>query len=127
MEEYDRKLKSREEENLRLQTSGIRRIGNRNGLPYNPINLQYENNPEGDRLKYEDEETKIRGYVRAHNMDKKGNCKYNLLNGSDRIGVEYVVPQDLKPRFEYRLHEHYDGLRIKLPNSTNSIRSNKLF
>jgi hypothetical protein len=52
MEDYDRKLKSREEDNLRLQASGARRIGNRNGLPYNPINLQYENNPEGDRLKY---------------------------------------------------------------------------
>jgi len=29
-------------------------------------------------------------------MDSKGNCKYNLLNGENRVGVEQVVPVDLK-------------------------------
>lgn len=55
MEQYERKLKSREEENIRLQNSGIKRTANRNGLPYNPINLQYDNNSEGQKLKLFDE------------------------------------------------------------------------
>lgn len=55
MEQYERKLKSREEENMRLQNAGVRRLANRNGLPYNPINLQDENNPEGQKLKNFDE------------------------------------------------------------------------
>ena len=29
------------------QNLGIRRTANSNGLAYNPINLQYEKNPEG--------------------------------------------------------------------------------
>lgn len=28
-----------------------------------------------------DEDTKIRGFVRAHNIDHYGNSKYNPLNG----------------------------------------------
>ena len=42
-----------------------------------------------------DEDAKIRGFVRAHNMDNKGNSGYNLLNGQNRIGVEAIIPQDL--------------------------------
>lgn len=50
-------------------------------LPYNPITLEYDRNPEGEKLKRMDEDTKIRGYVRAHNMDHNGNSKYNPLTG----------------------------------------------
>lgn len=50
-------------------------------LAYNPITLEYDRNPEGEKLKRLDEDTKIRGYVRAHNMDYKGNSKYNPLTG----------------------------------------------
>ncbi len=46
-----------------------------------------------------DEDTKIRGYVRAHNMDYKGNSKYNPLTGENRLGIEAVVPQELNDRF----------------------------
>lgn len=74
-----------------------------------------------------DEDSKIRSYVRAHNMDSKGNCKFNLLNGEDRVGIEQVVPQDLRERYEHKLSEHYDHQRLKIPASSNSIRSNKMF
>jgi hypothetical protein len=50
-------------------------------LAYNPITLEYDRNPEGERLKRLDEDAKIRGYVRAHNMDHNGNSKYNPLTG----------------------------------------------
>lgn len=66
---------------------GVRRTANSNGLPYNPINLAYDRNPEGERLRMRDEDTKIRGYVRAHNMDYRGNTNYNLINGTNRVGV----------------------------------------
>lgn len=66
---------------------GIRRTANSNGLAYNPINLSYDKNPEGEKLKMKDEDTKIRGYVRAHNMDSRGNTNYNPINGGNRVGV----------------------------------------
>lgn len=47
MENSDRKIKSREEDIIRNQNLGIRRTVNSNGLAYNPINLEYEKNPEG--------------------------------------------------------------------------------
>lgn len=81
MEDYDNRLKSREEDNIARQNMGVKRTANTNGLAYNPINLEYDRNPEGEKLRMRDEDAKIRGYVRAHNMDAKGNCKYNLING----------------------------------------------
>jgi hypothetical protein len=56
-------------------------------LAYNPITLEYDRNPEGEKLRRLDEDCKIRGYVRAHNMDRHGNSNYNILNGQDRLGV----------------------------------------
>lgn len=66
---------------------GIRKTANSNSLAYNPINLSYDRNSEGEKLKNRDEDHKIRGYVRAHNMDFRGNSKYNPLNGGDRVGI----------------------------------------
>lgn len=60
---------------------GRKRTVNSNGLAYNPINLTYDKNPEGEKLKLRDEDYKIRGYVRAYNMDSSGNSAYNPLNG----------------------------------------------
>lgn len=50
-------------------------------LAYNPITLEYDKNPQGERLKRLDEQSRIRGFVRAHNIDHYGNSKYNPLNG----------------------------------------------
>jgi hypothetical protein len=68
-------------------------------LAYNPITLEYDRNPEGERLKRLDEDAKIRGYVRAHNMDNKGNSKFNPLNGEARLGIEQVIPGELNQRY----------------------------
>lgn len=56
-------------------------------MAYNPITLEYDKNPEGEKLRWNDEAAKIRGYVRAHNMDLRGNSKYNVLNGENRLGI----------------------------------------
>lgn len=71
-------------------------------MAYNPITLEYDKNPEGERLKWNDEAAKIRGYVRAHNMDLRGNSKYNVLNGQDRPGIEQVIPPELNGRYEQK-------------------------
>jgi len=68
-------------------------------LAYNPITLEYHKNPEGDKLKRLDEDARVRGFVRAHNMDHKGNSKFNPLNGEARLGIEAVIPQDLGDRY----------------------------
>jgi len=70
-----------------------------------------------------DDDNKVRGYVRAHNMDRYGNSKYNPLNGLDRIGIEHVVPAELSDRFEKKKYEHYDNMRLKVPASLNLIPS----
>ena len=107
---------------------GSKRTANSNGLAYNPINLEYDRNPEGEKLRMRDEDSKIRGYVRAHNMDAKGNCKYNLINGESRVGVEQIIPNELKERYGYKLYEHLENERLKVPSSSNSIRSqNNIF
>lgn len=61
---------------------GKKRTANSNGLAYNPINLTYDHNAEGDKLKRRDEDHKIRAYVRAYNMDHHGNGAYDILNGA---------------------------------------------
>lgn len=108
---------------------GVKRTANSNGyiqhyfsLAYNPITLEYDRNPEGQKLKRMDEDTKIRGYVRAHNMDYRGNSKYNPLTGEQRSGIEQVIPMDLNERFRVKKDQHYDNLRLKVPSSSNSER-----
>ena len=81
VETQQNKVKEREEYSAVNQIMGAKRVANSNGLAYNPITLEYDRNPEGEKLKRLDEEAKIRGYVRAHNMDHNGNSKYNPLNG----------------------------------------------
>ena len=71
-------------------------------MAYNPITLEYDKNPEGEKLRWNDEAAKIRGYVRAHNMDLRGNSKYNVLNGENRLGIEQVIPPELNGRYEQK-------------------------
>lgn len=69
-----------------------------------------------------DEDAKIRGYVRAHNMDQNGNSKFNPLNGENRIGIEAVIPAELNGRFEQKKYEHYENMRLKVPTSASEGR-----
>lgn len=71
-----------------------------------------------------DEDSKIRGYVRAHNMDNKGNSKFNPLTGENRAGVDLLVPQELTDRFEQKKFEHYDQMRLKVPSAKDSRANN---
>lgn len=42
-------------------------------------------------------------------MDRKGNSDFNLINGQNRMGVDLVVPEDLKPRYEIKRNIHYEN------------------
>jgi len=75
------------------------------------------------KLKHRDEDSKIRGYVRAHNMDHRGNSKYNPLTGQNRVGIEQVIPEELGHRFEEKKYEHYEGMKLKVPSSANEAYS----
>lgn len=81
MEENESIKQQKLQHNLELVQEGRKRTANSNGLAYNPINLMYDKNPEGEKLKLRDEDHKIRGLVRAYNMDHHGNSAYNPLNG----------------------------------------------
>ena len=61
-------------------------------LAYNPINLSYDANMEGEKLRIRDEDREIRRFVRAKNVDERGHGKYNIINGSPRKGIDEVVP-----------------------------------
>jgi hypothetical protein len=51
-------------------------------------------------LKLRDEDHKVRGYVRAYNMDHNGNSPYNPLNGEQRGGISKIVPEELNNRYQ---------------------------
>lgn len=61
---------------------------NCNGLPYNPITLQYDNSDQGRKLKARDDDAKVRAFVRSQNLDSRSNSGYNILTGDRRLGVE---------------------------------------
>jgi hypothetical protein len=78
-------------------------FANKHRLAYNPINLSYDNNGEGDRLKMMDEDAQVRRFVRARNMEDRGNSKYNPINGENREGIQKIVPPQLTERYQRKL------------------------
>ncbi len=85
---------------------------NTNGLPYNPITLEYARNEHGERMRLQDEDRKVRGYVRAQNLVERS-CKYNLLTGETKRGMEAHVPKHLRSRFDEKLEQKREREAIK--------------
>ncbi|KAL4469373.1 hypothetical protein ABPG72_006009 [Tetrahymena utriculariae] len=86
---------------------------NTNGMPFNPITLEYEKSNAGESLKKRDEMAKVRGYVRAENLDTRSNCGYNILTGEQRFGVEYLVPNHLKDDYKTKVDQKNEFYSIK--------------
>lgn len=103
---------------------GKKKTATSNGLAYNPINLTYDNNAEGERLRLRDEDHKIRGLVRAANMDSHGNGLYNPLNGQQRSGVDKIIPPELNQKYHDRLYEFEESRRVRVPQTSNDTRRN---
>ena len=49
-------------------------------------------------------------------MDDRGNSKYDLISGKPRAGIEQVVPEHLNSRFNEKLSNHYENLRLRAPS-----------
>lgn len=54
------------------------------GSAYNIVNLDYDNNKEGSKLKLTDNDARVRGMMRSKNLDSKNNSGFNILTGEHR-------------------------------------------
>ena len=67
------------------------------GAAYNVISLQYEQSNDGEMLRARDEDARVRALMRSKNMDVRGNCGYNPINGSNRAGIEIPIHERYFP------------------------------
>jgi len=78
---------------------------NMNGMPFNPITLEYERSEQGHKLMERDEESKVKAYLRATNLDSRSNCGYNVLTGESR--KEMTIPNDLQEKYQRTIDYAY--------------------
>lgn len=56
---------------------------NKTSMPYNPINLRYDDGADGDRLRYSDESLRYRGALRADHLQRRmTSTGYNPITGA---------------------------------------------
>ena len=96
MEQNDKKGEDRIQIRADLYQAGKK---NKGGAAYNIVNLDYDNNKDGDKLKLVDNDAKVRAMMRSKNLDQKNNCGYNVITGEHRSTVQ--VPH----------HERYNPIR----------------
>jgi len=63
---------------------------NKTSMPYNPINLRYDNGADGDRLRFSDESLRYRGALRAEHLQRRTTSTgYNPITGApiERVHV----------------------------------------
>lgn len=55
---------------------------NKTSMPYNPINLRYDDGTDGDRLRYSDDSLRYRGALRAEHLQQRmTSTGYNPITG----------------------------------------------
>ena len=55
---------------------------NKTSMPYNPINLRYDDGADGDRLRYSDETLRYRGALRAEHLQRRASSTpHNPITG----------------------------------------------
>jgi hypothetical protein len=59
-------------------------------MAFNPITLDYERSIQGELLRHRDDQARYRAYLRAQNIDKNFNAKYNILTGEDRDVMQKI-------------------------------------
>lgn len=72
---------------------------NKGGSAFNIVNLDYDNNKDGQKLKVIDNDAKVRALMRSKNLEAKNNTGFNILTGNDRQFIQ--VPH----------HEKYNPLK----------------
>merc|ERR1719152_751686 len=69
---------------------------NKTSMPYNPINLRYDEGQDGDRLRFSDESLRYRGALRAEHLQRRGaSTPHNPITGAPITKVH--VPQPPHP------------------------------
>ena len=55
---------------------------NKTSMPYNPINLRYDDGTDGERLRYSDDSLRYRGALRAEHLQQRmTSTGYNPITG----------------------------------------------
>jgi len=71
---------------------------NKTSMPYNPINLRYDDGKDGDRLRYSDESLRYRGALRAEHLQRRTTSTgYNPITG-EAISRVNVPSEPRKPQ-----------------------------
>merc|ERR1719164_10044 len=63
---------------------------NKTSMPYNPINLRYDDGHDGERLRYSDESLRYRGALRAEHLQRRmTSTGYDPITGTpiERVHV----------------------------------------
>mmetsp|Transcript_28613 Transcript_28613/g.73388 ORF Transcript_28613/g.73388 Transcript_28613/m.73388 type:complete len:212 (+) Transcript_28613:35-670(+) len=70
---------------------------NKTSMPYNPINLRYDDGNDGDRLRYSDESLRYRGALRAEHLQRRATSTgYDPITGAP-ISRVHVPSAPMKP------------------------------
>lgn len=93
------KLQERQHHSQMLHAIGAKKTAHTAGIPVNPISLEYDQNPRGDRHAYSEQQRQVNRLVRAHNLQTQGTSGYNLINGRASLHVESFVPPDAHQAF----------------------------
>lgn len=51
------------------------------------MNLEYDNNKDGNKLREIDGDAKVRALMRSKNLEQKNNGGYNIITGDQRVGI----------------------------------------
>jgi hypothetical protein len=75
-------------------------IGRKNcgGQPYNIVNHRYDDNLDGQRLKYHDDMVKFRGEVRSTHLAARGHLGYNPITGEQTHELKAPKKPDPDPQ-----------------------------
>ncbi|KAM3142581.1 hypothetical protein pb186bvf_005240 [Paramecium bursaria] len=112
--EYQEKIEQKEVTKMQSHTQQLTQgKRNANGLAYNPITLKYDETDSGNKLRLQDDNSKVRQFVRAQNLDSKSNTAFNILTGEQRQGLDQIVPNHLRPQYQQRLKEKDEQMNIK--------------
>jgi len=71
---------------------------NKTSMPYNPINLRYDDGADGDRLRYSDESLRFRGAQRAEHLQRRSqSTAYDPITARPRQAVHVPDPPARPP------------------------------
>jgi len=66
---------------------------NKTSMPYNPINLRYDDGADGDRLRFSDDSLRYRGALRAEHLQRRGSSTpWNPITGDEMRTVHVPAP-----------------------------------